>query len=247
MTGISTLLKASCVLLTSLAHGLDDVVAAWQGNVFVGDVLQLLRHHPHVGDTWGPIVATDMSFVKAIDHALMSKYREPSGLRRQEAGMVRKKNKLSVRWNFLQTEFGTKQTAAFRHKCRTVAGGKQACDTDFDSANEASRVNIALAHGLTGLSTVTFAVQVRTGLLFQSTTIRCAVCGVPCKGSFMGREFSMQMPSCPIPDGTWVLTLPVPEVSQTAYVPNFEMQLRGTVVRETGGVVADFQVHVGTA
>lgn len=47
----------------------------------------------------------------------------------------------------------------------------------------------------------------------MSRTTSCAVCGRPCIGRFMGHEWSMEMPPCPV-EGKWTGELPLEILSQ---------------------------------
>mmetsp|Transcript_947 Transcript_947/g.3344 ORF Transcript_947/g.3344 Transcript_947/m.3344 type:complete len:250 (-) Transcript_947:67-816(-) len=238
-------LACSAGLASSARDGLDDALVAWQTRVDV-DKFDVDWPNKNEKRIWGPVIISDLSFMNPLDKGIMSTYRDQQVMSmRKSSSKARAENKLSVEWKFMHTEPGSKMTVAFQKGCDTGSDGIKNCNTDFSQLAEASRLNLALAYPIMDERTkVTFDWKVNAGFIHHSQAVTCSACGAPCTGSIMGRKFSIEMPACPIPVATWVFTLPVPQVTNTPDVPDFNMFLHGTVMRPGNFKAAEFQAKI---
>lgn len=265
MMRTGALLFSCCALSAhSAAVGLDDAEAlvAWNAKSFmtwgkskkkttaqvIAEVEQEKPKKKKSKDllVWGPFTESELSFVKAVDRAVLSAYRDPKeAARRTGAEPKRTNNSLSVEWEFQKTEPQSRQSVVFQEVgCRNHTDGTQDCDMDYANQPNASRLNVALGLPLGPNAEVSFDFRVKSGFFHQKMEFKCKACGVNCEGTFLMRKFSIPMPACPIPVGTWVLTLPIPQVTNSQLIHDYMMIMHGIITRPNGVVAAEFRSNV---
>merc|ERR1719356_2089518 len=83
--------------------------------------------------------------------------------------------------------------------------------------------------------------KVKSYFVEQTVKAKCAACGQPCGGRFMGRDWTMDMPACPVPAGTWSFSLPLLPaeiVEELPPVPKFQMDAKVKIQRSADDITA---------
>eukprot|EP00415_Alexandrium_ostenfeldii_P000561 UN0561 len=197
---------------------------------------------PKEKNVWGPAIFSELTFVHALDKAVWAAYRTPSVAlyNAQNPKPQRANNALSVAWKFNKVEPGSKLTVAWNKEgCQLKSDGSKGCIVDYSNQTEASRLNFALRQPLSKDDVVSFDFRLRAGFFKTSSSMKCAACGKPCEGNVMARKFTIPMPRCPVPTGTWVFQLPIPEITNMPEMPTYDLNLHVNIMRPTG-VAADF-------
>lgn len=134
--------------------------------------------------------------------------------------------------------------------CSTMAKRLDAvaCKTSLLQPN-ADKINLVHTEMLDATSRFVLNIEVYSYFLHKRETVKCPVCGKPCKGDFMDRPFTVEMPPCPILPGTWSLSVPLltsEEMKEDllAPVPKFEMTYKVAIHHFTGVKLAEAEALI---
>jgi len=140
--------------------------------------------------------------------------------------------------------FNASMSANPNWQCKTEYLGKRFCDVPVSQASNA-HVDVVVGKPLSLYKTdkLEMVQNVNVNFVQKSEKTVCAVCGQACSGMFMGHQWSMEMPPCPLL-GTWTVHFPL---DQFGKVPmGFNTNLH-TIVRQSDGSIAlEYHTHIRT-
>lgn len=198
----------------------------------------------------GLVVRTETDFAKVVMTTLSDVMDGERGKRAQKEWKAQAYGRPDVSFMGMQpvTEWKavTKNPLSFVSPsypsgCFTMAkrADTLACKSNLQRGSGVDKINLVHGDMLDATAKFVLSIEVYSFFLHKKETIQCAVCGKVCKGNFMDRPFSVQMPPCPILPGTWSLSIPLLSASEMkqdllAPVPKFEMTYKVAIQHFTG-------------
>eukprot|EP00408_Alexandrium_pacificum_P023890 CAMPEP_0171192410 /NCGR_PEP_ID=MMETSP0790-20130122/19856_1 /TAXON_ID=2925 /ORGANISM="Alexandrium catenella, Strain OF101" /LENGTH=243 /DNA_ID=CAMNT_0011657569 /DNA_START=62 /DNA_END=793 /DNA_ORIENTATION=+ len=230
-----------------LSFGLCAVgMAAYQEMLLVGN-----RDKPQAKAKW-PVQHSNIDFMRIVGESLGAIMDDPAVLANMEAqhkkdpsapAMPTMEMSPAIRYKIRHKE---PQTGVFLHypkPCTTGENWETTCQTHLAKPGQQGTIHIVHALPYEANTSFAFSFNVKSGWVKQGSVAKCAACGGTCKGNFLGRTWTVDLPECPIPAGTFSLNFPFllqKEMDILPPIPKNKLEFQLNIVRADGTTSVSF-------
>lgn len=234
------------------ARALLPLACCLLGATAYQELLIVRKPDKNASAAW-PVEHTEIDFLKVVQESLSSIMDRPSVLREMEEKkqenptqtvFMRVADEPTIEWKVLKKESNAGIFLDYPHGCETTQEMTTSCKLKLSNQKGHQKINLVHAMPFTANETISFRFSINSYFVHQTVKAKCAACGKACGGKFMGRNWTVDMPECPVPAGTWSLSLPFLSedvMEELPPIPKFSLDAHIGIHRPGGRTAVAFE------